>query len=30
MNLWDNIKCTNMHIIRVAKEDERENGTEQK
>ena len=27
-NLWDNTKCTNIHIIRVLEREEREKGTE--
>ena len=26
--LWDNVKCTNIHIIRVTEGQEREKGTE--
>ena len=27
---WDNVKCTNIHIIGVPGEEEREKGTEKK
>ena len=27
-DLWDNIKCTNIHIIRVPEGEEREKGSE--
>ena len=27
MTIFENIKCTNMHVIGVAEEEERENGT---
>ena len=28
--LWDNVKCTNIHVIGVPEGDEREKGTEEK